>query len=299
VAQLVARLGRATDLDTLVSATVAGLADVLGFEHSMLLLLDETGTNLFTIASHGYVEQGVGSEVAVGEGIIGTVAARAKAMRVGNLRQMHKYSRTVRRSFEDSGELEGSATISVPDLPGAQSRIAVPALAYGQLVGVLVVESEEQVAFDDDDEAALEAIAGVVAYAVEAARAPDAGDDVAPAGPGTGRTAGGPAAHIRFFPSDGSTFLDGDYLIKGVAGRILWSLVRCHEDEGRAEFTNRELRLDPSLELPPFRDNLESRLLLLKRRLDERQAAITIERVGRGRFRLQVDRPLRLEQAPT
>jgi predicted pyridoxine 5'-phosphate oxidase superfamily flavin-nucleotide-binding protein len=296
LADLLARLGRAPDLDTLVSCTVAGLAEVLGYEHSMLLLLDETGTTLFTIASHGYDAEGVGSEVLVGEGIVGTVAAQALPMRVGNLRQMKKYSRTVRRSYEDSGELEAS-TIPMPELPRVQSRIAVPAMAYGQLVGVLVAESEDQVAFDDEDLATLEAVAGVVAYAVEAARAPEAGGDQVGPGPAGPAAPGGPPAHLRFFPADGSTFLDGEYLIKGVAGRILWSLVRHHEADGRVEFTNRELRLDPTLELPPFRDNLESRLLLLKRRLDERQAPVTIERIGRGRFRLDVTRPVRLDEA--
>jgi adenylate cyclase len=106
---------------------------------------------------------------------------------------------------------------------------------------------------------------------------------------------------VRFFAVDGSTFLGGDYLIKGVAGRILWSLLRHYNAERRVEFTNKEVRLDPSLELPEFRDNLDSRLILLKRRLDERDAPIRIEKTGRGRFRLLVEGTLRLDEviAPT
>ena len=100
---------------------------------------------------------------------------------------------------------------------------------------------------------------------------------------------------VRYYPRDGSVFLDTHYLIKGVAGRILWSLLQAHESEGRTEFSNREVRLDPSLELPEFRDNFESRLILLKRRLDERAAPIRIDKTGRGRFRLMVLTPLALE----
>jgi len=295
LAELTARLSRSTDLDTLVSATVDGLAELFGYEHSVLLLLDEMGTKLYTIASRGYDEQGVGSEVVVGEGIIGMAAARGTPIRLGNLRQMVKYGQTVvRRSSAE--EPAAVRDIPVPLLPKVQSRVAVPAMALGQLVGVLVVESDQLVAFDANDEALLTIVASVVANAIEAERTQARAAEAT-----TRATAPAPApstassTHVRFYASDGSTFLDGDYLIKGVAGRILWCLLRQHEDEGRSEFSNREVRLDPSLELPEFRDNFESRLILLKRRLDERGSPVRIEKTGRGRFRVVIETALRLE----
>ena len=292
--ELTARLTRCPDLDALVSATVNGLAELLGYEHSLLLLLDEQGSTLYTIASRGFDAQGVGSEVRVGDGIIGMAAARCTPIRIGNLRQMTKYGHTVHRVYEG---VEGPGfDIPVPAMPKPQSRVAVPAMALGQLVGVLVVESTDAVAFDETDESLLTVVASVVANAVELQRA-QARDDTTPSASGAPSAVapGERSTLVRFFNVDGSTFLDGDYLIKGVAGRILWSLLGAYEREGRAEFTNREVRLDPSLELPEFRDNFESRLILLKRRLEERDAPIQIEKAGRGRFRLVVDGAVRLE----
>jgi adenylate cyclase len=298
VAELAARLSRAPDLDALVTATVDGLAELLGYPNSMLLLLDEAGRRLYTIASHGYEAEGVGSEVIVGEDLVGMAAARGTPLRVGNLRQMSKYSRTVKRSYERDGGPGAERDIPVPDLPDVQSRVAVPAMALGQLVGVLVVESRDPVAFTPADEATLSVVASLVAGAVEAERLRDRAEDAQPS-PAPGATApldAGPVTRVRFFEVDGSTFLDGDYLIKGVAGRILWALLGHHAREGRVDFTNREVRLDPSLDLPAFRDNFESRLILLKRRLEERSAPIRIEKTGRGRFHLAIDGRIEVER---
>ena len=174
----------------------------------------------------------------------------------------------------------------MPGLPGANSRLVVPAMSLGQLVGVVVADSTRPAAFGAQDEHVLGVVGTMLGTAIEHVRALERQTDEAPAARG-GRAGSlpdpvGVTTDVRFFEVDGSTFLDGEYLIKGVAGRILWSLLRQHAATGRVEFTNRELRLDPSLQLPGFKDNLESRLILLKRRLDERGATIRLERTGAG-----------------
>ena len=299
IGELSARLSRCRDLDSIVGTAVDGMAQLLGYQHSSLLLLDERGDRLFTIASHGYPAEGVGSEVVVGEGFVGMAAERAAVIRVGNLRQMVKYGATVRRAFEGGGGVGPGREIPMPQLDHTESRVAVPMLALGQLIGVLVVESRETVAFDESDQAILSVVAAIVANAIEAERASDGGEPVATPGPAASAASPAPesrSTHVRFFAVDGSTFLGGDYLIKGVAGRILWALLGHYSRERRVDFTNKEIRLDPSLELPEFRDNLDSRLILLKRRLDERDAPVRIEKTGRGTFRLHVEGSLRLDE---
>ena len=101
---------------------------------------------------------------------------------------------------------------------------------------------------------------------------------------------------IRHYARDDSVFVDDEYLIKGVAGAILWTLVNDLTQRGRSEFTTRELRLaGGDLRLPEVQDNLGVRLLLLQRGLAERACGIAIERIGRGRFRLRAQRPLQLD----
>ena len=68
---------------------------------------------------------------------------------------------------------------------------------------------------------------------------------------------------------------------------------------GSRAFTNRELRLDERLGLPPGNDNLEARLLVLRKRLADAGCGIGLERVARGRLALHVTRPLELSEVAT
>jgi adenylate cyclase len=300
VAAVTARVARSSDLDTVVSTAVSALHDLLGYEHSSISLLDEEQGHLYTIASHGYPTEGIGSEARMGEGTIGLTALRCAPVRLSSLGQMGKYARSIRRTYEGRGGQPTGDAVPLPFLDDAESQLAVPMMALGQLVGVLAVESRRSAAFGDADESALGVVATAVAAAIEAARQEATGDVAEPDAPRTPTPVPSPGTHarvLRFYPADGSVFLDGEYLVKGVAGRILCSLLRQHEHDGRTDFTNKEIRLDPTLELPEFRDNLESRLILLKRRLDERGAPVRIEKTGRGRFRLAVLAPLVLDHA--
>ena len=296
LAELSRRLARAPELDILVETALRSLEELFGYGHTMMLLLDEQGRNLYTVASRGFSEENVGAEVPIGEGQIGIAAERCEISRIDGISQLRKYSRSIRRQYEGSG-VQQAREIPMPGLEHAQSRIVVPAVAFGELVGVLVVESERVAAFDAVDDHILCVAASLVANAVgnarEVEREPVEPDPVPVRAVQPAAAAG--SVLVRYFVSDASTFFDGDYLIKGVAGRILWSLLSQYAATGRTEFTNRELRLDPTLELPGFKDNLESRLLLLKRRLDEREAPVRIEKTSRGRFGIDVTAELHLQ----
>ena len=138
---------------------------------------------------------------------------------------------------------------------------------------------------------------GACAAGAHAAPADDAAEPAAGCAACDAPAAAGPL-RVRHYAADDSVFLDDDYLIKGVAGAVLWKLLRDHAATGRTDFSNRELRLAPEIRLPEVGDNLEARLALLTRRLVDRDADLRLQKTGRGRFRLCVARPIELRDVP-
>jgi adenylate cyclase len=293
----IAHLAGCSDLAQLFDATLEGLDHYCHFSHAMLLMFDAAHDRLYTVASRGYPESGVGSEIRLGEGIIGVAARERTPIRIGYAAREYLYSRAVREGFEKSPEgIALETAIPFPGLEVSNSQLAVPLMLGPRLLGVLYVESPQDLRFTYEDEDALVILAGQLALATEwlshAAEQHDEETAVA-----TPPLAQGAPVTVRHFPTDHSVFIDNDYLIKGVAGAIFWKLVRDYTGTGRSEFTNRELRLDPALKLPDITDNLEARLILLQRRLAERCPHIAIEKTGRGRFRLRVGRPLAVSES--
>jgi adenylate cyclase len=287
------RMTRCADFGALVDDVLAGLEALLDIRHAMVLILDGSGQRLYTVASRGYAQSGVGSEIAIGCGVIGVAAAQRTPIRITHMTAEYSYGRAIRESVEREGIGGLETAIPLPGLPDPRSQLAVPIVGGGRLLGALYVESPEDLRFGYDDEDALVAIAAQLGLAIHALQqAADVPEEAAAAAPGT--TPDGAPVLIRHFCADDSVFIGDDYLIKGVAGAIFRKLVRDYAATRRTDFTNRELRLDPAIRLPDLGDNLEARLILLERRLTERSPFLRIEKIGRGRFRLRVARPVKL-----
>jgi adenylate cyclase len=296
IEEFAARLAACNGLESVINVSLDALSELFGYDHSFLMVPDEDGKRLFTLGSRGFGESGIGSEAWIGEGILGIAAERREIVRTTNFARDELYSKAVRSAVTRRGDenlLERQ--IALPGLPQVRSQLVVPLVAHERLLGILCLQSETAGRFLSDDERVVRIAAHQMAASMalqervehtEPKEVPRDQRVAHPAGVST----------IKHYKADDSIFIDGAYLIKGIAGRILWKLLQSYTQSGRVDFTNKEIRLDASLQLPDVKDNLEARLILLRRRLQDRCDFVTLTQVGRGQFRLDVQRKLTLEE---
>ncbi len=295
------RIDRADGLEPLIDAILQGLDDIFGFTHSSILLPGEQPATLITIATHGYPENGAGAEARFGEGIAGLVAEAMKPIRIAGLMRGMLYAYASHFRAHEPGWCPPERRVTLPGLANPESQLGVPLIVRGELVGVLCIESEIPYRFHEDDRATIELLGSYLAIAIQNAvlresRDDDAVDEAVAAPPAATAAAMRAARELTFYRSDECVLVDGEYLIRGLPAKVLWKLLAAHAAGGRTEFTNRELRLDKSLQLPAYKDNLETRLLLLRRRLEQKCPDIRLVPSGRGRFVLELAGPVTLTE---
>jgi adenylate cyclase len=109
------RLLACRDLAQLFDETMACLDGTLGISHAMLLLQDPGAGCLYTVASHGYAQSGVGSEIPLGQGVIGVAAREGTPIRISHMTAEYSYSRAIRQQTEGS-ELAARCRLKFPIL---------------------------------------------------------------------------------------------------------------------------------------------------------------------------------------
>jgi hypothetical protein len=217
------------------------LAEDFGFEHAKVLLVDETGRRLFTVASRGYEQSGVGSEVVFGEGLIGTWRAIAGTLRVGQWTATCATARACARRGGEAAARRSAPRCRCPGCPTPRATWPCRCWCAERLVGVLALESRSAATFENWHEAFLgssptRSRPGSSGWRRPTTRSRRRGRRPAAAPPRRRKK-----RSFVFYQNDDCVFVDGEYLIRNVPGRILWKLLKAHR-EGRTEFTNRELR---------------------------------------------------------
>jgi len=296
--EYVRRLAGCTDYTDATRVGLTALEDLFGFRYAILLAADEVGDKLFAVASNGYDTSSAGAEVPVGVGVIGIAAQRRRVVCVPSLARSRAMRDGINQSVSASGAQLAAGEIPLPGLEGVQSAAAVPLVMRDQLSGVLFLESERAGDFGPGDDRLLGILGGHLASALRTFE-DDRRESPSPAATPPVPSSAAEGIEVVYYQADDSVFVCGEYVIKGVRGRILWRLLNEHVSSKRISFTNRELRLDERLGLPPGNDNLEARLLVLRKRLATARCGIELERVGRGRLELRLSRPLSLSEMQT
>jgi len=310
--ELVRRLAPCVTYDDAMRVGLEALEDLFGFHQSILLGADVARERLFAVASNGYQSSSAGAEVPIGIGLVGVAAEQKRVVCMPSAARSQGMRAAISEALRKRGGDDVGPEIPLPGLEAVRSAAAVPLIVRNELTGVLYLESERAGEFGPGEERLLRVIGGHLAVALatlqeDPGAEEDLGEsaDVAQSAPSAreavsaASAAAGEAIRVVYYQADDSVFVDDDYVIKGVPGRILWRMVNQFAALGRTGFSNRELRLDESLGLPPGNDNLEARLLVLRKRLATADCGIELERVGRGRLEMRPAQPLSLSEVPT
>lgn len=159
------------DLEDLFETVLRTMDELFGFDHSLILLLDDTRESLEVVASRGYENSPNSTKVPLGSGLVGVVAKRRRMVRLGGLRQQRAYASTIRRQMEQGGRAsELSSAPSLPGLPDVESQIGIPLIVKDVLIGVFFVESAVKRTFSERDETLVSIVAHQAASAIHGAR---------------------------------------------------------------------------------------------------------------------------------
>jgi adenylate cyclase len=171
--------------------------------------------------------------------MIGAVAEARRLVRIASVSSDLRYGRAIRAQYEAGGSVALAAEIPLPRFAEAESQMGIPLMVQDRLVGVLAVEARNSLTFAQWHEAFLQVLANQIALGIDRMmERGDADDEVAPV---TRKRS------FCYYKNDDCVFVDGEYLIRNVPAKILWKILRAYQVERRTEFSNRELRLDPSL----------------------------------------------------
>ncbi|HEX5504399.1 MAG TPA: GAF domain-containing protein [Thermomicrobiales bacterium] len=149
---LAREVGAITDLPRFLKGTLEVIRREFGDHDCALLLVDDATGDLVAQAVSGFDPALKGRRLPAGQGLAGWVLANGRAQTVGDLQRDPRH---------------------VAWRASSRSAIAAPLVSAGERIGVINIESERPDAFNADDEATLETIAGQLATAIAVARLHD------------------------------------------------------------------------------------------------------------------------------
>jgi adenylate cyclase len=173
-------------------------------------------------------------------------------------------------------------------------RSVVPVWKQGQLLGLLFVSEHSAIDRYSKERSVRHVIATHVQAAIDSAEGRKS-PGVATPSQIADSSSTPTVLRVRRVSINNSIFINGHYAIKGVAGAVLWVLIKRLLNQGLEEFSTQELRFEADLQLPGVHENLGPRIVLLQQRLNALRCGLHILRTGRGRFRFSSEKTLHLE----